>query len=149
MSGQTDAMESPIVLALAAIDLDALRIFLHLLGVSGWVGGQIVMLGLLPMLRTLGAEVPHLAAMRFGRIAWPCFGLVVATGIWSLAEVGVDGDDTEYLAGLLVKLFLVGLSGASALVHTNTRSRVLRGVTGGLGFLGALGALLTGSALAG
>ena len=34
-------------------DLDSIREFLHLLGVAGWVGGQIVMVGLLPLLRSL------------------------------------------------------------------------------------------------
>ena len=132
---------------LGATHIDALRIFLHLLGVSGWIGGQIVMLGLFPLLRSLGAEAPQIAARRFAQIAWPCFGLAVATGLWGLVAVGVDGGDTDYLILLLVKLSLVGLSGASALIHATSKSPALRGVTGALGFLGALVALFPGSAL--
>ena len=56
-------------------DLDGIRVFLHLLGVTGWVGGQIVTLGLLPLLRSLGPDVPRIAAVRFARVAWPCFRL--------------------------------------------------------------------------
>ncbi|SVC35036.1 uncharacterized protein METZ01_LOCUS287890, partial [marine metagenome] len=32
--------------ATTSLDMDAVRIFLHLLGVCGWVGGQIVMMAL-------------------------------------------------------------------------------------------------------
>ena len=37
--------------SLAALTLDTVRTFLHLLGVAGWIGGQILMLGLLGVLR--------------------------------------------------------------------------------------------------
>ena len=50
-------------------DPDSIRVFLHLLGVAGWVGGQIVMVGLLPLLRSLGPDVPRIAAVRFARVA--------------------------------------------------------------------------------
>ena len=50
-------------------DLDSIRVFLHLLGVAGWVGGQIVMVSLLPLLRSLGPDVPRIAAVRFARVA--------------------------------------------------------------------------------
>ena len=131
----------------AALDLDAVRTFLHLLGVSGWVGGQILMLGLLGVLRGLGSEAPRLAADRFAKVAWPCFALAVVTGIWSLADVGLSDRSDGYLATMLIKLLLVGASGAAAAVHSTTRSPALRGATGGIGFLAALGALLAGAAL--
>ena len=131
----------------AALDLDAVRMFLHLLGVSGWIGGQILMLGLLGVLRGLGAEAPRMAADRFAKVAWPCFALAVVTGIWNLAEVGLSGRSDGYLATMLAKLLLVAVSGAAAAVHSTTRSAAIRGATGGIGFLAALGALLAGAAL--
>ena len=115
-------------------DLDSIRVFLHLLGVAGWVGGQIVMVGLLPLLRSLGPDVPRIAAVRFARVAWPCFGLAVVTGIWSLSAVEIGDYDTEYFTALLV-----GLSGVAATVHATTRSVALRGSTEALGGLAALG----------
>ena len=81
-------------------DLDSIRVFLHLLGVTGWVGGQIVMLGLLTLLRALGPDVPRIAAARFARVAWPSFGLAVVTGIWSLFAVKIGDHDTGALGGL-------------------------------------------------
>ena len=35
----------------AALDADALRVFLHVIAVSVWLGGQIVVGGLVPMVR--------------------------------------------------------------------------------------------------
>ena len=105
------------------------------------------MLGLLPLLRSLGPDVPRIAADRFAWVAWPCFGLAVVTGIWSLFAVKIGDHDTGYLTALLVKLLLVGLSGVAAAVHATTRSVALRGDTGALGGLAALGALFAGAIL--
>ena len=129
------------------VDVDSIRIFLHLLGVAGWIGGQMLMVGLLPLLRSLGPDVPRLAAARFARVAWPCFGLAIATGVWSLLAVDLAERDTGYLMALLVKLLLVGLSGAAAAIHSATKSPALRGATGALGGLAALGALFAGAVL--
>tara|TARA_B110000093_G_C12727005_1_gene308696 strand:- start:105 stop:503 length:399 start_codon:yes stop_codon:yes gene_type:complete len=129
------------------VDVDSIRIFLHLLGVTGWIGGQILMVGLLPLLRSLGPDAPRLAAARFARVAWPCFGLAIATGLWSLLAVDLAERDTAYLTALLVKLLLVGLSGAAAAIHSATKSPALRGATGALGGLAALGALFAGAVL--
>ena len=92
------------------------------------------MVGLLPLLRSLGPDVPRIAAVRFARVAWPCFGLAVVTGIWSLSAVEIGDYDTEYFTALLV-----GLSGVAATVHATTRSVALRGSTEALGGLAALG----------
>ena len=129
------------------LDADSIRIFLHLLGVTGWIGGQILMVGLLPLLRSLGPDAPRLAAARFARVAWPCFGLAIATGLWSLLAVDLAERGTGYLTALLVKLLLVGLSGAAAAIHSATKSPALRGATGALGGLAALGALFAGAVL--
>ena len=105
------------------------------------------MVGLLPLLRSLGPDVPRIAAVRFARVAWPCFGLAVVTGIWSLFAVEIGDHDTGYLIALLVKLLLVGLSGVAAAIHATARSVALRGATGALGGLAALGALFVGAVL--
>ena len=41
------------------------------------------------MLRRLGAQVPRAAARRFHQVAWPGSAVLVATGIWNIA----DGQD--------------------------------------------------------
>lgn len=137
----------PITLLSAAIDLTAVRLFLHLLGVAGWVGGQVLMLALLPVLRSSRPELPRLAVRRFAQMAWPCLVLTIATGLWGLLEAELSGRDSEYLSTLLIKLLLVAVSGLAAFIHSASQSHSVRGISGALGFLGALGALFFGAAL--
>ncbi len=129
------------------IDVDTFRVFLHVLAVCGWVGGQLLMGALVPVLRRFGPEAPRQAAQRFGRFAWGCFALALVTGLWNLMEVDLGDRDTDYQVTLFVKLLLVGLSGALAAAHGTTRSVVIRATTGALGLIASLGALFAGSAL--
>lgn len=116
--------------AATRLDLDAVRVFLHLLGVCGWVGGQIVMMALVPVLRKVSPEAPRLAAARFGQIAWACFGLAVVTGIWGLAVVDLADRGNGYHVTMLVKLLLVGASGAAAGIHGTASSVAVRASSG-------------------
>ena len=77
--------------ALLASGMDILRISLHVLGASVWVGGQIVLAGLVPTLREAGDGVPQKAARAFARLSWPAFVLVVVTGFWNYALKNHDG----------------------------------------------------------
>lgn len=126
------------------LDLDTIRVSLHLLAVCVWVGGQVVMAALVPVLRGLGPDAPRQAANRFGRVAWPFFALAVITGVWNLAEIDVGDRSTAYHVTLAVKLLLVALAGTAAAVHSLTGSPVIRGITGAVGLLGSLAALLFG-----
>lgn len=123
--------------------LDTFRISLHVLAVTVWVGGQIVLAALVPVLREIGGDAPKQAAQRFGQVSWPFFGLAVLTGIWNLLEVP-SGSTSEYQATLGLKILLVVASGFAAFVHTRTPSPAVRGATGGIGLLAALGALVLG-----
>ena len=127
---------------------DELRTMLHLLGVTVWLGGQIVMMGLVPALRKLGGDETRVAAAAFGRVAWPAFGLAVATGIWNLIAVDLTNVSTGYNAAFGIKMLAVVLTGVSAWVHQTTSSPAVRGITGGFGFVGALGAFVLGVAMA-
>ncbi len=125
-------------------DLDTLRISLHILSVSVWVGGQIVLAALVPVLRQVGNDAPRLAANRFGRVAWPFFALAVLTGIWNLLEIEVGDRSTAYHVTLAVKLLAVAAAGTAAAVHSLTPSPALRGITGAVGLVGSLAALVFG-----
>lgn len=123
--------------------LDTVRISLHILAVCVWVGGQLVLAALVPILRDIGGDAPKRAAQRFGQISWPFFGLAVVTGIWNLLDVP-SNTTTEYQVTLGIKIVLVLASGSAAFVHTRISSPAVRGVTGGIGLLAALGALVLG-----
>ena len=127
--------------------IDTIRIFLHLLGVAIWVGGQIVVGFLIPVVRKAGAETTQKVARKFNQIAWPFLGLIVFTGIWGLGE-NFDEYTTSGKIGLFLKILLVTFSGIAAGLHVNTTSSMLRRfyAAGSLGL--ALLAMLFGMALA-
>lgn len=129
------------------VDVETIRLFLHVVAATIWVGGQLTLGALVPVLRKAGADVPRTAARQFGRIAWTAFAVLIATGFWNLASY--DGKDRHgYTATITVKLVLVALSGIAAAVHSRTTSRALLGASGGLAALFALGALFFGIVLA-
>jgi putative copper export protein len=127
---------------------DQLRTILHLVGVIVWLGGQIVMLGLLPVLRAAGGDIPKKAAAAFGRVAWPAFGLTVVTGIWNLVEIDLADVSSGYNALFGNKMLLVVITGLAAGLHQSTEKPAVRGITGALGFGAAIGAFILGVAMA-
>lgn len=124
--------------------LDTLRLFLHVLAASVWVGGQIVLAGLVPALRRHHPDATRIAARAYARVAWPAFAVVVVTGLWNLVDIDVAGTTTVYQVTLLVKITLAVVSGAAAAVHQAGRSKAALAVGGALGLLAALGALFLG-----
>jgi putative copper export protein len=127
--------------------VDTVRLFLHLLAASVWVGGQIVLAGLVPSLRRAFPESTKVAANAFARVAWPAFALVVVTGLWNIAEVDVANTTTEYQITLFVKIAAAVASGAAAAVHQVGRSKAALAVGGAIGLLGALAAMFLGLVL--
>jgi putative copper export protein len=126
-----------------------IRLFLHVLGASVWVGGQIIFLALVPVLRRLGNDVLKPVARQMTRILLVGFALVIATGIWNLVAVDLGSQSQAYRTTLYVKLAAVAVSGLAAWIHmrvTGARARALWGATTGLA---ALVALLLGVVLAG
>ena len=56
-----------------AVSWDTVRLFLHVLAATIWVGGQLTLAALVPALRGFGREVTREAARRFNLVAWPAF----------------------------------------------------------------------------
>lgn len=131
-----------------AASWDTVRLFLHVLAATVWVGGQITLAALVPALRRLGAGIPRAAARRFNQVAWPAFAVLVVTGIWNVIAVRsqITG---SYETTLVVKLVVVGISGVTAALHTRARSAAGLAVFGALTGLSALAALFLGVLLAG
>lgn len=130
------------------ITADTIRLFLHVLAATLWVGGQLTLAGLLSTLRTIDADAPRAAARRFNLIAWPAYAVLVATGIWNLFEVSFGDRSTEWQVTLFVKLVIVALSGIAAVVHTRTANRAVLAVGGALAGVTSLAALYLGIQLA-
>jgi putative copper export protein len=131
-----------------SVGWDTVRLFLHVLAATVWVGGQLTLAALVPALRRFGREVPRAAARRFSQVAWPAFAVLVLTGVWNVIAVRsqVSG---RYETTLVVKLAAVAVSGIAAALHARARSAAGLAVFGTLTGLAALAALFLGVLLAG
>lgn len=129
-------------------DAATIRLFLHILGASVWVGGQIVLAALVPTLRKLGEDAPKQAAQAFNRVAWPFFWLAVVTGVWNILAIDVADRSSSYQVGLMFKLLIVATSGVAAFLHTTATKRSALAVWGAIGGIAALAAMLFGVMLA-
>ncbi|MBA9004403.1 CopD family protein [Thermomonospora cellulosilytica] len=125
-----------------AVSLDTIRVFLHVLAATVWVGGQLTLTALLPVLRGAGGDTSRLAARKFNAVAWPAFAVLVLTGVWNIAEAGDMPSD--YRATLHAKIAVVAVSGIAALLHARSSSRRGLAITGSISGLTALIALFMG-----
>ncbi len=132
-----------------SVEATHVRLFVHVLAATIWVGGQLTLAGLLPALRKLGTETTRLVARQFERLAWPAFAVLVATGVWNLFEVEIGSRSTSYQATVMVKLLLVAISGIGAAAHRASSSRAVLAIGGACASLGAVGALFLGVQLHG
>jgi putative copper export protein len=127
---------------------ETVRLFLHVLAATVWVGGQLTLAALVPALRAVAPDAPRAAAQAYNRVAWWAFGILLLTGTWNTAaEAG--GTTGGYQVALALKLTAVVVSGGAAYLHTRAATPRGRGMYGGLSALGAVAALLVGVVLAG
>jgi putative copper export protein len=130
------------------VSWDTVRLFLHVLAATVWVGGQFTLAALVPALRRLGAEVPRSAARAFSKVAWPAFAVLLVTGTWNV--IAVRGQVTgDYQVTLIVKLAVVAVSGVTAAAHSRAKSPAGLAVFGALTGVSALAAVFLGVLLAG
>jgi putative copper export protein len=124
--------------------LESFRIFLHILAVAVWVGGQIVLAGLVPAIRTSAPEVLPKVAQAFARVAWPAMIVIVFTGMWGLTSSSASESDTEYMVTFAVKMVMVFIAIAATIVHSQGSSKAAKAIGGALGLLGSLLAAYAG-----
>ncbi len=127
---------------------ETIRLFLHVVAASVWVGGQIALAGIVPAVRRSHPAATKVMAQAFARVAWPAFGLTVLTGMWSLMAEDITQQSSAYQATLLLKIAVAIASGVFAAVHTVGKTKVALAVGGALGALTAIGAMFLGILLA-
>ncbi|MGZ4594370.1 MAG: hypothetical protein ACXV3C_10905 [Actinomycetes bacterium] len=125
------------------VDLGTVRLFLHVLAATVWVGGQLTLAALVPALRRHSPDGPQVAARAFNRVAWTAFAVLVVTGIWNVAAEW-DEVTGAFRTTLVVKLGVVAVSGLAALLHARATSPRGRAVFGALTGVAALAALFLG-----
>lgn len=113
------------------------RVFLHVVAATVWVGGQLTLAALVPSLRAIAPDAPRAAARRFNRVAWAAYGVLVVTGLWNIIDIEPDWG-SDYGRTLQVKLTVVAVSGLSAFLHARVTSRRGLAVFGALSGLSAL-----------
>ena len=154
------------------ITATTVRLFLHVLAATVWVGGQITLGAVIPALRPVADDPdPEAArariravAQRFQVAAWIAFGVLLLTGIWNLQALHVGDQGGEWLATLMAKLFCVAVTGTAAAVHilvaaprvraatdesTRRRAAAFSGACEGISVLFAVAALFLGVLLNG
>lgn len=124
------------------------RLSLHILAATVWVGGQLTLAGLVPVLRRSFPDAARPVARRFAVLAWSSFAVLVATGAWNVAA-GWREMDRRDRRTLEVKLVLVVVSAAAALLHQRARSAAGLAVFGGISALAAVLVVFAGVLLAG
>ena len=123
---------------------DSIRLFLHVLAASVWVGGQIVLGGLVPKLRQVAPESLKVAANAFARIAWPAFAVVVVTGMWNILDIKVGDMTSEYQITMFVHVLLAMAAAMFVVIHSVGQTKLALALGGALGLLTSLGAMFVG-----
>ena len=119
------------------VTAETVRLFLHVLAATVWVGGQLTLGAIVPALRPAADDPdPEAArvrirtvARRFQVVAWSAFAVLLLTGIWNLQALHVGDQSGEWLATLLVKLACVAVSGGAAAVHILVAAPRVRAAT--------------------
>ena len=128
--------------------LNSLRTYLHILAVCVWLGGQVVLAGVVPKLRRTNPDALSNIAKGYAAIAWPAMVLIVFTGAWGLAEMDVANNSSEYMVTFGIKMFLVAMAVIATLIHSNGTSKLAKGLGGAIGLLATLLAAYCGVLLA-
>ncbi len=89
-------------------------LYVHVVAAMVWVGGLIVMGGLVPAVRNVTDDrtVIRAIAQRFGVLSWSALGILVVTGT-AMLLIGFDLSTT-----MTIKIGLVFVSAALAAWHT-------------------------------
>ena len=128
--------------------IDSIRLTLHVLGATIWVGGQLVFAALVPVLKAKDADLPKMVAKQFNKVAWPAFILLLITGMWNMTNIPADAP-ASYSMVVGIKMTVVLLSGVAAMVHSRAKSTSQMAMWGAISGLTALASTYLGVLLAG
>ena len=129
--------------------LDTVRLTLHVLAATVWVGGQIGMMGLVGPARGLGADAPKTLARAFARLAWPAYVVLLVTGVWNVTAVHYSSQDSAWKAVLMAKIAVVLLAGLGAFLHQRATTKGQLALWGSVAGTASVTALVMGILLAG
>ena len=129
--------------------LDTVRLSLHVVAATVWVGGQIVMTGLVGPSRAFGADAPKMLARAFARMAWPAYVLLLATGVWNVTATHYSSQGSAWKAVLMAKIVVVIVAGTAVYLHQRASGPAQLALWGSVGGVASVAALVMGILLAG
>ena len=97
----------------------------------------------------LGAAATRSVAAAFGRLQWPAYVVLLATGIWNVTAVHLGQASGAWLTVLYVKVGVVLVAGVSAYLHQRATSTLGLAVGGAVTALASVAALALGVLLTG
>ncbi|HLJ69440.1 MAG TPA: CopD family protein [Chloroflexota bacterium] len=127
-------------------------LWIHVLAACVWIGGQITIAMLVPVLRGQ-PDLLSVAGRRYQIAAWFAFAVLIVTGLWNVHNAGISWTNLSATSAgrtLSVKLLFVALSGVAAAVHAfvvaprvrHSSAPALRALSGILGAGALLAAFL-------
>ncbi|MEI7860034.1 MAG: hypothetical protein WCI26_09425 [Acidimicrobiales bacterium] len=132
-----------------ALNADVVRLFLHMLAASIWVGGQFVMLGVLEPARKIGSLAMYRLCKMLAWLSWPALAVLVVTGIWNIMMFNGEPKSTAWTVVLWAKVGLVILAGLSAWLHGKIAVKWETETLAAVGTVSSVLALIFGVMLAG
>jgi putative copper export protein len=138
----------PSLLAQLSDAVGGVRLSIHVIAATIWVGGQFTVGALVPTVRRFGEDAPRQIARAFARLMWPAYAVLLITGVWNVSAVHA-GQPASWDVVLGVKIGVVLLSGLAAWLHSKASTKRGLAVWGGVSALSATAALVLGVFLAG
>jgi putative copper export protein len=129
--------------------VDGIRLALHVLAASIWVGGQFTMAGMLPAARRAGADVPQKLTRALAVLLWPAFAVLLITGFWNISTITLSGQSTAWKTVLIIKLVVVVIAGVGVYLYQRSTTKRSLAVWASVGGLASVAALVMGVFLAG
>jgi putative copper export protein len=129
--------------------VNGIRLTLHILAATIWVGGQFTVAGLLPTVRGLGEDASKKVARALAVLLWPAFVVLVITGLWNVSTITFKDAPSAWKAVLMVKIVVVVIAGVGVFLHQRSTSKRGLAVWGSVGATASVAALVMGVFLAG
>jgi len=129
--------------------VSTVRVSLHILAATIWVGGQFTIAGLVGPAKSLGADAPKKLARAFSKIEWPAFAVLIATGIWNVLADDPAKATSAWRYVMMTEVAIALLAGLSAYLHQIAKNRRRLALFGALSGIFSLTAVILGVLLAG
>src|SRR5262245_18638404 len=113
------------------------RLTLHILAATIWVGGQFTLGALVPVLRQAAPAAVAPVARRFAVLAWWAYAALIVTGVWNVAAEANEMNHGDWVT-LWVKLALVAISGTAAFIHQRINQRAMIVAFGAISAISAI-----------